>query len=165
MNRVSIALVVSIAVVASLFLLLPKQPTPISPKAASSNAQGERANGDVTSADQPSSMQRDAGIVNEDHSPIVIYCAASNRAVMEKIRQAFEQESGQLIQVQYGPSQSLLASIEIAKQADLYIPADDSYLHLARSKSLLSESYPLARCEWSLPFKKATRSRLKYWRT
>lgn len=126
MNRVSAVLIASAVVVVSLLWLLLKQPDVESIKASSSTAKSGQS-------EHENSVE-----------PVVVYCAASNRVVMERIRQAYEQETGQLIQAQYGPSQSLLASIEVAKQADLYIPADDSYLELARSKGLLVETYPLA---------------------
>ena len=131
MNRVGGVLVASIAVAAFMFFLLPTQPTAVATKTASYTS--------------------DSG---SDLTPIEVYCAASNRSVMEKIRLAYEQETGQSVQVQYGASQSLLASIEIAGQADLYIPADDSYLQLARSKSLLTEVYPLAQMRVILAVRK-----------
>ena len=38
----------------------------------------------------------------------------------------------------------MLANIEITKRGDLYLPADDSYLALAREKKLIRETFPLA---------------------
>ncbi len=78
------------------------------------------------------------------NEPIVLFCAASNRAVMESIRVAYEQEFGASIQVQYGPSQTLLTSIEVSGVGDLFLPADDSYIGLGLAKSLLAEVLPLA---------------------
>ena len=78
------------------------------------------------------------------NEPIVLFCAASNRAVMESIRVAYEQEFGASIQVQYGPSQTLLASIEVSGVGDLFLPADDSYIELGIAKSFVTEVLPLA---------------------
>lgn len=76
--------------------------------------------------------------------PLVVYCAASNRAVMEAIRQDYEKEFGRPVQIQYGASQSLLASLEVSKTGDLYLPADDSFLTIARNKELIEDEFPLA---------------------
>jgi molybdate transport system substrate-binding protein len=76
--------------------------------------------------------------------PLVLFCAASNRAVMEAIRSDYEQESGNVVQIQYGPSQTLLSSFEVSKSGDLYLPADDSYLMTAAEKKLIAEQIPIA---------------------
>jgi ABC-type molybdate transport system substrate-binding protein len=39
----------------------------------------------------------------------------------------------------------LLASIELSERGDLYVPADDSYLKIARDKDLIDEEIPLVR--------------------
>jgi molybdate transport system substrate-binding protein len=80
-----------------------------------------------------------------DAVPIMLFCAASNRAVMEAIRTDYEQETGAQLEIQYGPSQTLLSSIEVSHTGDLYLPADDSYLTLARKKGIVEEMIPLAR--------------------
>ncbi|MEM7479354.1 MAG: molybdate ABC transporter substrate-binding protein, partial [Planctomycetota bacterium] len=80
-------------------------------------------------------------------STITFFCAASNRAVMEEIRQAYEKETGRSVEIQYGPSQTLLSQIEVSKMGDLYLPADISYLEIARDKKLVAEILPIARME------------------
>ena len=77
-------------------------------------------------------------------SSITLYCAASNRAVVEAIRADYENEFGRSVQVQYGASQTLLSSIEVSQTGDLYLPADDSFLAIAREKNLVAEQIPLA---------------------
>ena len=64
----------------------------------------------------------------------MLFCAASNRAVMEAIRADYEREFGRSIQIQYGASQTLLSSMEVSGSGDLYLPADDSFLEIAREK-------------------------------
>ena len=78
------------------------------------------------------------------HEPIVLFCAASNRAVIEQIRTDYEKETGRKVQVQYGPSQTLLSSIEVSATGDLYLPADDSYLTMAKEKGLIAEQLSIA---------------------
>ncbi|MFM9963556.1 MAG: substrate-binding domain-containing protein [Planctomycetaceae bacterium] len=79
--------------------------------------------------------------------PLIIYCAASNKSVLEAIRRDYEREYQTPLQIQYGPSQTLLASLEVSGTGDLYLPADDSYLELARQRKLLGGEaavFPLA---------------------
>jgi molybdate transport system substrate-binding protein len=78
-------------------------------------------------------------------APLVVYCAASNRAVMEEIRKSYEAETGRQVQIQYGPSQTLLSSLEVSQTGDLYLPADDSYIQTALDKGLVGEVIPIAR--------------------
>lgn len=79
--------------------------------------------------------------------PLVMLCAASNRGVMEAVRRDYEREFGIPVHVQYGPSQTLLAALEVGRTGDLFLPADDSYLDLARDKQLVREIVPLARMQ------------------
>ncbi len=76
--------------------------------------------------------------------PLVVFCAASNRAVMEAVRKDYETEFGVELQVQYGASQSLLASIEVSKTGDVFLPADDSFFVAARERQLIDAEFPLA---------------------
>ena len=78
---------------------------------------------------------------------IMLYCAASNRAVMESIRSEYEKKFDRSVNIQYGPSQTLLSSIEVTKQGDLYLPADDSYLELGRQKGLIAEVIDIAKMQ------------------
>ncbi|MEZ6132019.1 MAG: substrate-binding domain-containing protein [Planctomycetaceae bacterium] len=75
---------------------------------------------------------------------VMVFCAASNRAVMEAIRSDYEAETGRVLEIQYGPSQTLLSSIEVTGSGDLFLPADDSYLTLAKDKGMIAEVLPVA---------------------
>lgn len=85
-----------------------------------------------------------SGHASSGQSPLMIYCAASNRAVMEDIRKAYEEETGRRVQVQYGSSQTLLSSLEVSRNGDLYLPADDSFLTVADDKNLIAEVLSIA---------------------
>ncbi len=78
---------------------------------------------------------------------IVLHCAASNRAVMESIRQEYEQEFERNVEIQYGPSQTLLSGIEVTNTGDLFLPADDSYLVMADEKGLIEETIEIAKMQ------------------
>lgn len=87
---------------------------------------------------------------SETNEPLVIYCAASNKSVLEAIRRDYERDYKTPLQIQYGPSQTLLASLEVSGTGDLYLPADDSYLALAHERKLLageSSVFPLAKMQ------------------
>lgn len=77
--------------------------------------------------------------------PVMLYCAASNRAVMDAIIAKYREECGRVINVQYGPSQTLLTTLEVSGQGDLFLPADSSYIDMAQKKELVEEVIPLAK--------------------
>lgn len=80
---------------------------------------------------------------NEKES-LVVFCAASNRSVMESIRSQYEKEYQRPIQIQYGASQTLLSSIEVSGTGDVYLPADESFIELGTAKGLIQEVFPVA---------------------
>lgn len=95
-----------------------------------------------------------AALIGDGHSmgpdasgrqPLVLYCAASNRAVMETIRERYEREYETPIEIQYGPSQTLISAIEVTRTGDLFLPADDSFLTIGQEKALIGEMLPIAR--------------------
>ncbi|WP_153556028.1 substrate-binding domain-containing protein [Roseimaritima sediminicola] len=77
--------------------------------------------------------------------PLVLYCAASNAAVIERLREDYRQQSGRDLEIHYGPSQALLSTLQIRRAGDLFLPADDSYVRLAAADSLVAASHPVAR--------------------
>lgn len=94
---------------------------------------------------------RPAAAVKE---PLIVYCAAGLRAPVEVIAQNYEKEYGVPVQLQFGGSQTLLASLEVARKGDLYLPADDGYIRLAHEKGLAAETLPIARMNTVLAVKK-----------
>jgi len=81
-------------------------------------------------------------------APLVVFCAEALRVPMEAIKIDFERETGQPVELRFGASQTMLAQLALtkdhAKPGDLYLPADDSYLSVAREKDLIAEVVPLA---------------------
>ncbi|HYE20281.1 MAG TPA: molybdate ABC transporter substrate-binding protein [Tepidisphaeraceae bacterium] len=76
--------------------------------------------------------------------PLLLYCAAGIRKPVEAAARAYEREYGVRVQLQFGGSQTLLANAKLTGTADLYVPADESYMDLARGEGLLAESAPVA---------------------
>lgn len=120
MNRTVLIMIASLVVLGALFLLL--------------------------AGNDPTLRNRFVGKAN-NAEPLMLFCAASNRAVMEAICTEYERECGASVQIQYGASQTLLSSMEVSGSGDLYLPADDSYLEMAREKDLIAEVLPIARMQ------------------
>ncbi len=77
--------------------------------------------------------------------PLVVYCAAGIKGPVEKIAREYEATYDIKVLLDYAGSQSLLSRIIVNPHGDLFLPADDSYIHLAREKDLLEEVIPVAR--------------------
>jgi molybdenum ABC transporter molybdate-binding protein len=75
---------------------------------------------------------------------LFVYCAAGVKPPVEAVARDYEREFGVTVQLQFGGSESLLGQAEITKTGDLYLPADDSYIDLARGKNLIDETMPVA---------------------
>src|SRR5271166_1937049 len=74
--------------------------------------------------------------------PLVLYCAAGIKPPVAAAVREYEKAYGVNVQLQYGGSQTLLSNLQVARQGDLYLPADDSYLLLARDRELVAEVLP-----------------------
>ncbi len=80
-------------------------------------------------------------------APVLLYCAVANREAIEAIRADYQREFGREVEIQYGPSQTLLSSIEVSGTGDLYLPADESFLTLGKEKGLIEETIDIARMQ------------------
>ena len=80
-------------------------------------------------------------------SGMFIYCAAGMQYPMEEIKSRYEEEFPRRgkIQLQYGGSNTLFGQLKISKAGDLFLAADESYLHMAREEGLVAESIPIAK--------------------
>ncbi len=82
-----------------------------------------------------------------DGRPLVAYVAASFRAPMEAIARDYRQRTGRRVEMRFGASEDILHQAELAgpsAPADLFLPADDSYVGQARDKGLVAETFPVA---------------------
>ena len=89
--------------------------------------------------------QRSDRALSSARAPLEVFCAAALKGPVEAVAREYEKEFGVPVQLSFGASQTLLTSLEVARRGDLYLPADDSFLQLARSKGLIAECIPLAR--------------------
>ena len=89
-------------------------------------------------------MLRGPGTDKMNSQPLLVYVAASLKIPLEQIAADYQRETGVRVDLTFGGSQTLLANIEITKRGDLFLPADDSYLVIAKEKKLVREIFPLA---------------------
>ena len=87
-------------------------------------------------------------------TPLVVYCAAGLKPAVEAVAREYEAEYGVEVQLQYGGSNTLLASLQVSDRADLFLPAEEDYIDTARDKGLIDEVLPLARMRPVLAVKK-----------
>ncbi len=75
---------------------------------------------------------------------ILLYCAAGVKPVVEIVAKEYYEEFGIRVDLQYGGSGTLLSNLRIARQGDLYLAADKSYIDEAIRFGLIQETQPLA---------------------
>ncbi len=80
-----------------------------------------------------------SGSTSQGESEIEILCAAGMRVPVEEAAKAYEAEGLGKVRMEFGGSQTLLSKMEVSKKGDIFLPADASYLDLARKKGLIGE--------------------------
>lgn len=106
-------------------------------------------------------MFQEARANRKKPAPLLMYVAASLKAPLEQIAAEYLQATGQRVELSSGGSHTLLANIAITKRGDLYLPADDSYLALAREKNLIGETFPVTEQSVVLAVPKGNPKRLR----
>ena len=80
--------------------------------------------------------------------PLIVYAAPTSRLPLEVIAAEYARETGQRVELRFGPSEDVLTKVRLpvpGDPADLFIPADDSYVRQARDLGLTGETVPVAR--------------------
>jgi len=85
---------------------------------------------------------------------LTVYCAAGLREPLEAIHAVYEKQHGIHLTIHYGGSSTLLANLRLNHDADLFLPADDSYIGLAKADGLVTETFPIAQMRPVLAVKK-----------
>jgi molybdate transport system substrate-binding protein len=79
--------------------------------------------------------------------PLVVYCAAASRVPMEAIAKEYGAGTGRRVELRFGASEDILTKagmVNPSDPADLFLPADDSYIRVARERGLVEEQIPIA---------------------
>jgi molybdenum ABC transporter molybdate-binding protein len=99
--------------------------------------------------------------------PLIVYAAPTSRLPLEVIAEDYARETGQHVELRIGPSEDILTKVRFAgptEPADLFIPADDSYIHQARDLGLVGETIPIARIRAVLLLAKGNPKGIAAWR-
>ena len=73
------------------------------------------------------------------NGPLLVYCAEAMRPPMEAIAKEYEKDYGQKIEVRFGALQTILFNLSLTQKGDLFLPADDSYIALAKEKGFVKD--------------------------
>ncbi|HEV8604227.1 MAG TPA: molybdate ABC transporter substrate-binding protein, partial [Tepidisphaeraceae bacterium] len=76
--------------------------------------------------------------------PLMVYCAAGLREPMQAVADEYGKEFGVEVRTSFGASQAELVTLERAGNGDIYLPADESYVEMARGKGLVDVVMPVA---------------------
>jgi len=98
--------------------------------------------------------------------PLVVYAAPTSRLPLEAIAADYERETGQRVELRFGPSEDVLTKVRFpvpGDPADLFIPADDSYTRQARDLGLTAETIPVARTRAVLLLAKGNNKNIAVW--
>lgn len=82
-----------------------------------------------------------------DARPLVVYAAPAVRVPLEAVARDFEAETGRGVELRFGPSEDVLTKAGIvnpADPADVFLPADDSFVRLARERGLVGDGVSIA---------------------
>lgn len=90
------------------------------------------------SGDRQRGPEEDAG------TELTLYCAAGIRGPIEQLIEDYEERYGVRVSAQYGGSGTMLSALQAARQGDLYLAADDSFILTAQEKGLAEEVFHLS---------------------
>jgi molybdenum ABC transporter molybdate-binding protein len=98
--------------------------------------------------------------------PLIVYAAPTVRLALERIAADYEVETGRRVELRFGPSEDILTKVRYpspVEPADLFIPADDSYIRHARELGLVADSLLLARIRGVLLLKTGNPKGIAAW--
>ena len=90
------------------------------------------------------SLKNLAGPGDEVEDTLVVFCAAGIKKPVAEIARRYQDEFGVEVQLQYGGTGTLLSQVQIAKQGDLFIAADDTAVATAKEKGAVREVLVMA---------------------
>jgi molybdate transport system substrate-binding protein len=104
--------------------------------------------------------------VGRGPSPLVVYAAASLRPPFTRIAADYEAATGRRVELRFGASEEILTRVSFptpSEPADLFAPADESYLAAATARGLIGEAVPVARMRAVLLLAPGRDDRIRTW--
>lgn len=98
--------------------------------------------------------------------PLLVYAAASQRPPLSRIAADYEAETGRRVDLRFGASEDMLARVRLpnaAEPADLFVPADESYVQQAERLGLVAESRAVATMRAVLLLADSRRDSIRSW--
>jgi molybdate transport system substrate-binding protein len=98
--------------------------------------------------------------------PLIVYAAAATRPAMEAVAVDYQRETGRPVELRFGASEDILTKAGMpspTEPADLFLPADDSYVRLAEQRGLVAESIPFARMRGVVLLAKSNPKQIRTW--
>ncbi len=77
---------------------------------------------------------------------LLLYCGAGIRPAVDELVESFGREHGVKIATNYAGSETLLSTIRLARQGDLYMPGDKHYVEQARQEGMILSQRSV--CYW-----------------
>ncbi|MFC2026852.1 molybdate ABC transporter substrate-binding protein [Chloroflexota bacterium] len=68
------------------------------------------------------------GCFGDEEKSITAFCGSASKPAIEEAAQAFEEETGIKVYLNFGGSGIMLSQLKIAKEGDLYIPGSPDYM-------------------------------------
>jgi len=87
----------------------------------------------------------DPGHAHSGNDPLIVFCAEAMRLPLDAIAKDYEQGFDQKVDLHFGSSMSILANLEMSQKGDLFLPADDSFIELAKTRDLIDDVYNIAK--------------------
>ena len=68
------------------------------------------------------------GCLGDEEKSITAFCGSASKPAIEEAAQAFEEETGIKVYLNFGGSGIMLSQLKIAEEGDLYIPGSPDYM-------------------------------------
>jgi molybdate transport system substrate-binding protein len=77
------------------------------------------------------------GCARQETKTVTAFCGSASKPAMEEAAQAFAEETGIEVYLNFSGSGTMLSQMEISKSGDLYIPGSPDYMLMAENKGVV----------------------------
>ena len=78
-----------------------------------------------------------SGCASEKQKTITAFCGSASKPAMEEAAQAFEEETGIKVYLNFSGSGTMLSQMKVSKSGDLYIPGSPDYMVMAEESGVV----------------------------